>query len=97
MTKRSDFEWDSTKDLINQEKHGVSFALAQLAFLDHQRIVLEDLEHSEDENRYYCLGKVTDGILTVRFTYRKMKVRITGAGYWRKGKKIYERENKIHG
>jgi uncharacterized DUF497 family protein len=30
MTKRSDFEWDSSKDLINIEKHGVSFALAQL-------------------------------------------------------------------
>ena len=97
MTKRSDFEWDSTKDLINQEKHGVSFALAQLAFLDHQRIILEDLDHSGDENRYYCLGKVTDGILTVRFTYRKRKIRIIGAGYWRKGKKIYEGENKIHG
>ncbi len=96
MTKRSDFEWDSAKNLINIEKHGVSFALAQFAFLDHQRIVLEDLEHSEDENRYYCLGKLTDGILTVRFTYRKGKIRIIGAGYWRKGKKVYERENKVH-
>lgn len=97
MTQRSDFEWDSAKDLINQQKHSLSFAFAQLAFLDHQRIILEDLEHSVDENRYYCLGKVTDGILTVRFTYRKSKIRIIGAGYWRKGKKIYERENKIHG
>ena len=97
MTQRSDFEWDSAKDLINQQKHSVSFAFAQLAFLDHQRIILEDLEHSVDENRYYCLGKVTDGILTVRFTFRKSKIRIIGAGYWRKGKKIYERENKIHG
>lgn len=96
MTKRSDFDWDSAKDLINQEKHGVSFSLAQLAFLDHHRIILEDLEHSVDESRYYCLGKVTDGILTVRFTYRKRKIRIIGAGYWRRGKKIYERENKIH-
>jgi len=96
MTQRSDFEWDSAKDLINQQKHSVSFAFAQLAFLDHQRIILEDLEHSVDENRYYCLGKVTDGILTVRFTYRKSKIRIIGAGYWRKGKKIYERENKIY-
>jgi len=34
MTKRSDFEWDSSKYLINQEKHGVSFALPQLSFLD---------------------------------------------------------------
>ena len=97
MTKRSDFEWDSTKDLINQEKHGVSFALAQLAFIDQQRIILEDMEHSLDERRYYCLGKVSDGILTVRFTYRKSKIRIIGAGYWRKGKKIYESENEIYG
>jgi len=97
MTKRSDFEWDSTKDLINQEKHGVSFALAQLAFIDQHRIILEDMEHSLDERRYYCLGKVTDGILTVRFTYRKSKIRIIGAGYWRKGKKIYESENEIYG
>lgn len=97
MTKRSDFEWDSAKDLINQEKHGVSFALAQLAFLDHHRIILEDLEHSQDEKRYYCLGQVAGGILTVRFTYRKLKIRIIGAGYWRKGKKIYEKQNQIHG
>jgi hypothetical protein len=35
--------------------------------------------------------------MTVRFTYRDDKIRIIGAGYWRKGKQIYERENKIHG
>jgi len=45
---------------------------------------------------YYCLGRVSDGVLTVRFTYRSGKIRIFGAGYWRKGKKIYEKENKIH-
>lgn len=96
MKKRSDFEWDAAKDRLNQKKHGVSFALAQLAFLDHERVILEDLEHSADEKRYYCLGKVADGILTVRFTYRSHRIRIIGAGYWRKGKKIYETENKIH-
>lgn len=96
MKSRSDFEWDSAKDILNQKKHGVSFALAQLAFLDHNRVILEDLEHSDDEKRYYCLGRVAGGIMTVRFTYRKNKIRIIGAGYWRKGKKIYEKENKIH-
>jgi hypothetical protein len=95
MPKRSDFEWHSEKDQLNQEKHGVSFALAQLAFLDHNRIILEDLEHGNEEKRYYCLGRVAGGIMTVRFTYRK-KITIIGAGYWRKGKKIYERENRIH-
>ena len=97
MEKPSDFEWDSAKDQLNQKKHGVSFALAQFAFLDHNRVILEDLEHGDDEKRYYCLGRVSGGILTVRFTYRTKKIRIIGAGYWRKGKKIYERENKIHG
>jgi len=81
---------------MNQKKHGVSFAMAQLA-LDTGRIILEDLEHSDDEKRYYCLGRVSEGIMTVRFTYRNNKIRIIGAGYWRKGKKIYEKENKIHG
>jgi len=96
MKKRSDFEWDAAKDQLNQEKHGVSFALAQLAFLDHDRVILEDLEHSGDEKRYYCLGRVSGGIMTVRFTRRFQKIRIIGAGYWRKGKKIYERQNKVH-
>ena len=41
-------------------------------------------------------GKVGDGILTVRFTYRKNSIRIIGAGYWRKGKGIYEKEHQIH-
>jgi uncharacterized DUF497 family protein len=95
--RRSSFEWDSRKDKINQEKHGVSFQTAQLAFLDSSRIILEDVEHSHSEKRYYCLGKAAGGILTVRFTDRQGIIRIFGAGYWRKGKQIYERENKLHG
>ena len=97
MKKRSDFEWDSAKDELNQRKHDVSFAMAQLAFLDPSRIILEGLEHGDDEKRFYCLGRVSEGIMTVRFTFRNNKIRIIGAGYWRKGKKIYEKENKIHG
>jgi uncharacterized DUF497 family protein len=97
MKKQPDFEWDDEKDKFNQRKHEISFALAQLAFLDSNRVILEDLEHSDEEKRYYCLGKVAGGIMTVRFTYRTNEIRIFGAGYWRKGKRIYERENKIHG
>ena len=96
MTKEANFEWDDTKEKENKERHGVSFFLAQHAFADHDRVILKDLTHSTDEDRYYCIGKVDDGILTVRFTYRNDKIRLFGAGYWRKGKKIYERENKIY-
>jgi len=90
------FEWDSHKDHENQQKHGVPFESAQYAFADPHRIIAEDLNHSDDEMRYYCFGKAGDGILTVRFTYRNNVIRIFGAGYWRKGKAIYELENKIH-
>ena len=90
------FEWDEAKDRLNQRKHGVPFALAQYAFADARRVVLEDENHSASERRFYCLGQVGGGILTVRFTYRDNVIRIFGAGYWRKGKTIYEKQNQIH-
>ena len=89
------FEWDTRKNDENKVKHGVSFELAQYAFSDPYRVIAQDLEHSKAENRFYCLGHVGEGILTVRFTYRMDVIRILGAGYWRKGRKIYETENKI--
>lgn len=90
------FEWDAKKDQENQERHGISFGKAQLAFADPNRVIAEDLVHSSSEERHYCFGEVEGGVLTVRFTYREDIIRIFGAGYWRKGKQIYERENKVH-
>jgi uncharacterized DUF497 family protein len=87
------FEWDEAKNIENQKKHGVSFSHAQYAFGDPQRVILEDLAHSADEKRFYCVGKIGESIVTVRFTYRRDHIRIIGAGYWRKGRKIYETEN----
>lgn len=87
-----DFEWDRRKNEINIEEHGISFFEAQKAFLDPNRIIAEDSEHSEHETRYYCFGKVGDEIMTVRFTYRDKIIRIFGAGFWRNGRKIYEEE-----
>ncbi len=90
------FEWDSNKDRMNQKKHGVSFDLAQQAFLDPSRVIARDLRHSGKEHRYFCMGKVVGAIVTVRFTYRSDVIRIIGAGHWRKGKTTYEEENQIH-
>ena len=91
--KKAYFEWDEDKARENQKKHNVSFSLAQQAFLDPRRIIVEDEEHSAEENRYYCIGRVEEGIMTVRFTYRGNTIRIYGAGYWRKGKKVYEEQS----
>ena len=90
------FDRDPDKDRENQSKHGVSFGNAQLAFADPRRVIAEDLSHSSSEKRYYCFGEAGGGILTVRFTYREGVIRIFGAGYWRRGKRIYDRENQIH-
>jgi hypothetical protein len=89
------FEWDKDKEASNLAKHGVSFWEAVAAFADSRRVVVPDLGHSQAEPRWHCLGQVGDAILTVRFTERNGRVRIIGAGYWRKGKQIYETENKI--
>ncbi len=94
--RMSSFEWDNRKNLENQEKHDISFELVQYAFLDENRIIAVDEEHGNGEERFYCFGKIEKGIVTVRFTMRGTKIRIFGAGFWRKGKRIYEQENKIH-
>ncbi|MGH8590855.1 MAG: BrnT family toxin [Gammaproteobacteria bacterium] len=90
------FDWDPDKDVENRRKHGVPFIRAQYAFADPKRVIAKDHTHSRTEERFYCFGEVDGGVLTVRFTYRASIIRIIGAGYWRKGKAIYERENKVH-
>jgi uncharacterized DUF497 family protein len=65
-------------------------------FLDPCRIIAEDVSHSGEEGRFYCIGRANDGIMTVRFTFRGNVIRIFGAGFWRKRKRIYEEENKIY-
>ena len=90
------FEWDDEKDKLNRKKHGIPFVLAQYAFADPNRVILEDVTHSTAaERRYFCVGKIGEGIMTVRFTYRADRIRIFGAGYWRKGKQIYEQQNQL--
>ena len=88
----TNFEWDEQKNVENNRKHGVDFEIAQYAFVDSKRIIIEDLAHSNKEKRYFCIGKIGKGVLTVRFTYREGKIRIFGAGYWRRGKDRYEKE-----
>ena len=98
MNRKPGFDWDDMKDLQNEQKHGVDFYAAQYAFFDLNRVILRDQQHSNlQEIRFFCIGYDASrkGILTVRFTYRAHAIRIFGAGYWRKGRKIYERTNPI--
>ena len=94
--EKTRFEWDAAKDFANQRKHHVAFALAQFAFADPRRVMAQDMNHSDKEPRFYGFGWVDKRVLTVRFTYREGLIRIIGAGYWRKGKMIYEEKNQLY-
>ena len=90
--KVGDFVWDAEKELMNIQKHGVDFYSAAKVFKDPKRKIYTDIKHSKHEERLFCIGKVENKVLTVRFMYRQGKIRIFGAGYWRKGVKYYEED-----
>lgn len=53
---RIKFEWDENKNRTNQNKHGISFTEAQTVFYDDEALVIDDPEHSEEEERFIILG-----------------------------------------
>ena len=50
------FEWDQEKNLINQKKHKISFEEAQSVFFDEEALIIDDPEHSLEEERFIILG-----------------------------------------
>ena len=94
MADTPSFAWDPVQDRINRSKHGVAFERAQYAFFDPRRVIAEDLDHSGAEQRYFCFGIVDGGVMTMRFTWRGGVIRIFGAGYWRKGRTIYDQQSR---
>lgn len=85
------FIWDSSKEDLNLLKHGVDFETAALVFLDPLRKIYHDTKHDHYEPRMFCVGKVHHRVLTVRYVYRSGRIRIIGAGYWRRGRAEYEK------
>ena len=50
------FEWDPKKAAANLRKHGVRFEDAQTVFADENAKLIDDPDHSEDEDRFVLLG-----------------------------------------
>lgn len=50
------FEWDEAKNAINQKKHKISFEEAKTVFYDEEALVIDDPEHSQEEERFIILG-----------------------------------------
>ena len=51
-----EFAWDRRKARSNLVKHGVSFEEAQTVFLDESARLIDDPDHSAEEERFVLVG-----------------------------------------
>nr|WP_202862769.1 BrnT family toxin [Limnohabitans sp. Rim28] len=66
------FEWDPKKAASNEKKHGVSFEEARTVFFDENAKLIDDPDHSEDEDRFVLLGiSSTLRVMVVCHCYRE--------------------------
>ncbi len=80
LLKCSGFEWDKANVDKNRRKHNVSPAECEQVFFNQPLIVADDAEHSQQENRYYVLGRTDNGrLLFIVFTIRKNLIRVISA------------------
>ena len=64
--------WDLKKAQQNQQKHGVSFEEAKTVLWDENAIIINDPEHSEEEERYLLLGmSASVRLLVIVHCYRE--------------------------
>ena len=50
------FTWDTSKEISNIKKHKINFEEAKSVFFDSNAILIQDPDHSEDEDRFIILG-----------------------------------------
>ena len=66
------FEWDSRKAAANLKKHGVSFDQARTVFFDEHAKLIDDPDHSDEEDRFVLLGLSSSlKVLLVCHCYRQ--------------------------
>ena len=88
------FSWDEKKARTNIQKHKVSFEEAKTVFADENARLIDDPDHSDEEDRFIMIGLSSKlKILTVVHCYRDNDnvIRIISA---RKSTKNEERQYK---
>lgn len=69
-------EWDTEKNLVNKDKHGVSFEEA-VAIWDSIHIDVEEIAHVKDgEIRKATVGWIEDDIFVAIWVKRKGRIRL---------------------
>lgn len=91
--KKVTFVWDGFNVLKNWAKHKVRPYEAEEAFNDKKAIFIEDVLHSQIEERYILFGKTRKSrILYVAFTLRDGRIRVISMrDVNRKEVQIYEK------
>lgn len=66
------FAWDENKNTINKAKHSIAFEEAQTVFYDEMALVIDDPDHSDEEDRFIILGLSEQAkLLVVCHCYRE--------------------------
>ena len=91
------FEWDSGNRYKNHNKHNVLPLECEEIFFNIPLIILDDQQYSQNEQRYYALGKTnSERKLFVVFTTRNQHIRIISARPMsQKERKNYETHTQI--
>ena len=91
LGKHKSFEWDKWNIDKSYRKHGITPNEAEEAFLDEQAVIVQDIKHSQREERYILVGQtVGEKLLFIIFTMRDKKIRIISA------RKANQKERRIY-
>jgi uncharacterized DUF497 family protein len=64
------FEWDPAKNVVNSEKHQISFYEAVSVFDDPFRRIEDSSNPEHGEARFKCIGHMGSQLVTVVATHR---------------------------
>jgi len=96
VQKCTGFQWDRYNIQKNWDKHGVSPVESEQTFFNKPLLIVKDIQHSQEEDRFFVLGKTDqDRRLFIAFTIRKKLIRvISSRDMNKKEREIYEKEQK---
>ena len=80
LSKTKDFDWDHGNKEKNRTKHGVTPRECEEVFINTPIFIIEDLVHSQTEQRLQVRGKTNAGrLLSLVYTMRNQRIRIISA------------------
>lgn len=93
LANATGFDWDNA-NVEHIARHNVKPEEAEEVFFDRNNVIVDDVEHSNGENRFLVIGKTQQGRLLYQiFTKRGNRIRvISSRDINKKEVKLYEKE-----